>query len=103
MWDCCLRSQEISRNILVKLNIKQDRLTHLCIIGHPEHQSLLEEYAEGVDVVTGEVEHDPPGHEGVAALSLPGEKREPDPHTCSPTVEPEGQGEVRLGVVGLSG
>ena len=39
------------------------------MIGQPPHQSSLKQDPERLDVVTWEVEHDPPGHEAVTALS----------------------------------
>ena len=60
----------------------------LGLVPHPQHQRLLEQDPEGVDVVAGEVEHDPPRHERVARVSNSGEQGEPDSHTRCSTVQP---------------
>ena len=70
------------------------------VVLRAEDDGVLEEDGERVELLEGEVEHDPLRHERVAVVLLPREDGEPDAHPVRAAVEPEAVGQVRLRRVG---
>ncbi|TNN81198.1 hypothetical protein EYF80_008532 [Liparis tanakae] len=72
------------------------------LIGGPQHQGVLEQHGQRVDVDV-ERQHDAPGEEGVGLAMVSGKQRQPDFHAGLATGQPQGLQQVALLLVGATG
>lgn len=72
------------------------------LVGRPQHQGVLEQHGQGVDVDV-EGQHDAPGQERVGLAVVSGEQWQPDLHARLSAGQPQRLQQVALLPVGATG